>query len=133
MKDFFENRHGHQRVINIPNGVLDALFALKPEEKGFILFLGRIDMYMKGLDILIEAFSRVHDRDVSLKTAGSGKKAYLKRLGRVVLDYGLENRVEYLGRVKAEDKRELLRTWLFVVMPSRFEGWGITEAEANAT
>lgn len=29
-------------------------------------------------------------------------------------------------------KSELLRTCMFLVMPSRFEGWGITAVEANA-
>jgi glycosyltransferase involved in cell wall biosynthesis len=44
----------------------------------------------------------------------------------------LEGKVEYLGRVEEQEKLELLRTCLFLAMPSRFEGWGITAVEANA-
>ena len=132
VREFFREFDGRKRVVNIPNGVADDLFTLLPEEKNFILFLGRIDLYMKGLDLLIEAFYRIRDRDVFLKIAGSGKKGDVKRLIRKIQDYGMEERVSYLGRVSEEGKRELLRTCLFLVMPSRFEGWGITAVEANA-
>lgn len=132
VKEFFRKLGGRKQVVNIPNGVSDALFTLRPEEKNFILFLGRIDLYMKGLDILIEAFQRIRDRDVCLKIAGSGKKGDVKKLIRKIQDYGMEGKVGYLGRVSVAEKMELLRTCLFLVMPSRFEGWGITAVEANA-
>lgn len=132
VKEYLGNLERRKRVINIPNGISGDLFTLSPEEKDFILFLGRIDLYMKGLDILIDAFSRIRGRDVSLKIAGSGKKGDVKKLVRKIRDYGIEGRVAYLGRVDEKEKRELLRTCLFLVMPSRFEGWGITAVEANA-
>jgi len=132
VREFFRVLDGRKRVVNIPNGVSDDLFALIPEEKNFILFLGRIDLYMKGLDLLLEAFYRIRDRDVFLRIAGSGKKGDVKKLLRKIQDYGMEGRVSYLGRVGEEEKKELLRTCLFLVMPSRFEGWGITAVEANA-
>jgi len=50
----------------------------------------------------------------------------------LIKKYGVEKRVEILGRVNEGVKRELLRTCLFLVMPSRFEGWGIAAIEANA-
>jgi glycogen(starch) synthase len=132
VKEFFNSLDNRKMVVNIPNGVPDDLFTLTPEEKGFILFLGRIDLYMKGLDILIDAFSRIVGRDVSLKIAGSGKKGDVKKLIRKIRDDGMEGSVVYLGRVNEVEKKELLRTCLFLVMPSRFEGWGITAVEANA-
>ena len=130
-EDIYE-RYPGKRIINIANGISDVLFHLEPEEEDFILFLGRIDVYMKGLDILLESFSRIRNKAVSLKIAGSGKKADVKRLVKLISDNGLEERVKFLGRVSETDKLELLRTCLFLVMPSRFEGWGITALEANA-
>jgi len=121
-----------KHIENIPNGVSQELFQLIPEEQNFILFLGRIDLYMKGLDLLIEAFSRIRNRDVKLKIAGSGKRGDIVKLNNMIRQMGLENRVEYLGKVDREEKFELFRTCLFLVMPSRFEGWGITAVEANA-
>jgi glycosyltransferase involved in cell wall biosynthesis len=40
--------------------------------------------------------------------------------------------VDLIPNVPEERKRELLRTCLFFVSPSRFEGWGIAALEANA-
>jgi phosphatidylinositol alpha-1,6-mannosyltransferase len=105
---------------------------LDPEEKPFILSLGRIDIYMKGLDLLLEAFSQMKSLSVSLKIAGAGKPGDIKRLTDLIKRLNLQERVEYLGRVEEGEKLELLRTCLFLAMPSRFEGWGITAVEANA-
>jgi glycogen synthase len=132
IREEIEKRYADKKVKNIPNGVSEEFFALDPEEKPFILFLGRIDIYMKGLDLLLEAFSRMRSPFVSLKIAGAGKQGDMKRLTELIKGLHLENRVEYLGRVGEQEKLELLRTCLFLAMPSRFEGWGITAVEANA-
>lgn len=132
IRDEIEKRDTNKRVKNIPNGVSQEFFALNPEEKPFILSLGRIDIYMKGLDLLLEAFSRMRNTALSLKIAGAGKPSDMKRLTDLIKRLNLEKRVEYLGRVEEQEKLELLRTCLFLAMPSRFEGWGITAVEANA-
>ena len=127
-----QKRYPHKTIKAIPNSVSETLFRLKPEERDFILFLGRIDMYMKGLDILLKSFSRIKNKDIVLKVAGSGKRGDVQRLQRLISGPQLKGRVEFLGRVDEQEKLELLRTCLFVVMPSRFEGWGIVALEANA-
>lgn len=132
IRDEIEKRYEDKKVMNIPNGVSDEFFALRPEEKPFILSLGRIDIYMKGLDLLLEAFSRMKNQSVFLKIAGAGKPGDMRKLTEIVKRLNLEGRVEYLGRVEEHEKLELLRTCLFLAMPSRFEGWGITAVEANA-
>jgi glycosyltransferase involved in cell wall biosynthesis len=132
VRDEIEKRDPRKRVTNIPNGVSEEFFALDPEEKPFILSLGRIDIYMKGLDLLLEAFLRMRSPSVSLKIAGAGKPGDIKRLTDLIKRLNLEKRVQYLGRVEEQEKLELLRTCLFLAMPSRFEGWGITAVEANA-
>lgn len=132
IREKIKGSYANKNVIDIPNGVSEELFRLVPEERDFILFLGRIDAYMKGLDILIEAFSKIHNRGVSLKIAGSGKERDARRIRSLIGEYGLEGRMELLGRVSEREKLELLKNCLFLVMPSRFEGWGITAVEANA-
>lgn len=132
IKDDIWNRYHPKNIKNIANGVSSMLFNLKPEEKNFILFLGRIDIYMKGLDTLLESFSLIRNRNISLKIAGSGKKGDMRKVTKLICDLKLEKRVEFFGRVSEKMKQELLRTCLFLVMPSRFEGWGITAIEANA-
>ncbi len=135
VKDDIQKRYPNKRVVNIANGVSEDLFGLEPINSGdkpFILFLGRIDIYMKGLDILIDAFARINNREVILKIAGTGKTADVQRLSKLVKEFNLEERVQLLGKVSETKKRELLQTCLFLVMPSRFEGWGIAGVEANA-
>lgn len=132
IKDDIRTRYPKKNVINIPNGVPKALFDLTLEEENFILYLGRIDVYMKGLDILLESFSRMKHRNIFLKIAGHGKKADEKKMQKRIQKLHLEDRVVMLGRLGEKDKFELLRTCLFLVMPSRFEGWGMAAVEANA-
>jgi len=132
IKEEIEKRYPKKVVVSIPNGISEDLLYLEPEENGFILFLGRIDIYMKGLDTLVESFSRISRDDIVLKIAGSGKKGDEKILEDLIKKYGVEKRVEIMGRVNEETKRELLRACLFLAMPSRFEGWGIAAVEANA-
>jgi glycosyltransferase involved in cell wall biosynthesis len=50
----------------------------------------------------------------------------------LILDNGIADCVETPGRISAAQKQELLRKSLFVVMPSRYEGWGIVAIEAAA-
>ena len=120
------------KIVAIPNAVSDKLFQIKSKEMNFILFLGRIDLYMKGLDILLNSIPLVKNRGVVLKIAGRGKNRDMRKVKKLIHDLQLEERVKFLGRVGEKEKRELLRTCLFLVMPSRFEGWGISAIEANA-
>jgi glycosyltransferase involved in cell wall biosynthesis len=126
------DKYASKRVTVIPNGVSEKLFELEPRNENFILFLGRIDLYMKGIDILIDAFSKIETTSIVLYIAGGGKKTDLQKLYDLIDKHNLRGRVEYLGRVDRETKFHLLSSCLFLVMPSRFEGWGITGMEANA-
>lgn len=116
----------------IYNGVSHDLFSVIPDEEYYIAFLGRIDVYMKGLDTLFEAFSKINDKSIVLKLAGSGKERDLRELQNLSEKYGISQRVVFLGRISDEDKKDFLRKSLFIVMPSRFEGWGIAAIEASA-
>jgi len=122
------------RVETIPNGVSRELFNVQSEEGEYILFLGRIDIYMKGLDVLFQAFQKQKPSTFKCRLciAGSGKKKDVRRLKEEIHRLRLSDRVEYLGEVNDAEKMELLRKSLFVVMPSRFEGWGIVAVEAAA-
>lgn len=118
----------------IPNGVDEYLFDAVVSEEPYILFLGRIDIYQKGIDILIKAFERVAVRvkDIELVIAGAGKDEEL--LKKLISKSPLKNRIKFIGKVvEKEKKKQLLSRALFVCMPSRFESWGIVATEASAT
>jgi glycosyltransferase involved in cell wall biosynthesis len=116
----------------IYNGVNSDLFSVIPGEEDYIAFLGRIDVYMKGLDILFEAFSKIKNKNIKLKLAGNGKEKDLNILKEMSEILGIYDRIEFLGRISEEEKKDFLGKSLFVVMPSRFEGWGIAAIESSA-
>ena len=117
----------------ISNGVDNFLLHLETTEKNYILFLGRIEIYQKGIDILLKAFSKIAEHTkVELIIVGGGKEKDINKLKNLIGRFGLKNRVDFLGKVSNQKKNELFSSCLFVCMPSRFESWGIVAIEAAA-
>jgi glycogen synthase len=117
------------------NGVDSSYFDLEPEEHSYMLFFGRADIHMKGLDVLVEAFSLVAEANpgLRLKIAGRSEAKQAQQLRDLVEATGYADRIDLLGGVSEEEKGDLLRCSLFACMPSRYEGWGIAAVEAQAT
>jgi glycosyltransferase involved in cell wall biosynthesis len=90
-----------------------------------ILFLGRIEMWEKGLDLLLAASAK-GGLALPLLLAGSGAEAEEKRLRAMVAD---QDHVQWLGHVSGEYKRQLLENSAFLVLPSRHETFGLAALE----
>jgi len=120
--------HPAASVMVIPNGV-DVPAEEPREDTGPILFLGRIDVRQKGLDLLLTAVAA--EPDLRLDIAGSGTAAEVKRLHALVPPSAAD-RVRLLGRVEGERKAALLRDCRFAVVPSRYETFCLTALEALA-
>ncbi|MFC1729237.1 glycosyltransferase family 4 protein [candidate division KSB1 bacterium] len=116
----------------IHNGVDIELFNVPQTNGAYIAFLGRLDTHMKGLDILLESFSRLSDKTIVLKIAGSGQEKNRTELEKTIIRLNLDKSVALLGRISDYDKKNFLAGSLFLVLPSRFEGWGIAAIEAAA-
>lgn len=97
-----------------------------PGEARFFLFLGRLDIPQKGLDLLLRGFARFLGR---LK---KGEKAHLvlagppwdgsdQKLARLAADLGIQGEVGFAGGVFGEAKAELIASCDFFVHPSRWE------------
>lgn len=113
-------------------GVPDELFALERRDRGGLLYFGRLDVFQKGLDTLIEAFALIaaeHPR-VRLAVAGRGKDA--ARVEELAARAGVAGRIELLGAVSEADRQRLFGQAAVLLMPSRFEGFGMVAAEAMA-
>jgi len=125
---------GKKRGISIINPGVDLLKfkASKKTENPTILYLGRIKPY-KSIDRLISAFSHVIKDipDATLAIAGEGENRV--ELEEMTKKLGLQNVVNFLGRVTEKAKAELLASSWVVAQPSKIEGWGITVIEANAS
>ncbi len=120
------------RVAVIPNGIeRSQIVAPVEKEERHILFLGRLDVEQKGLDLLLDAVKSVEDElPVPLLIAGSGAARDEAFVARRIAELGLEGKVQPLGRVEGARKQELLRQALFLAMPSRFEASPLVAVEA---
>ncbi|MFF5789227.1 glycosyltransferase [Streptomyces sp. NPDC012693] len=96
----------------------------------FILFLGRIDTWVKGLDLLLDAYERAAP-PLDLLLAGSGTAAEERRLAALVAarGHGPRPRIHWVGYAEEERKHQLLRDSAFLVMPSRHETFGLVALE----
>ncbi|MFI1659222.1 glycosyltransferase [Streptomyces sp. NPDC020472] len=115
----------------IPSGVDQHLLDESRLGSGqFILFLGRIDTWVKGLDLLLLAYDRARP-PLDLLLAGCGTPAEERRLAALVAAHtpGPRPRIHWVGYAGEERKRQLLRDSAFLVMPSRHETFGLAALE----
>ncbi|WP_037571707.1 glycosyltransferase [Phaeacidiphilus oryzae] len=94
-----------------------------------LLYLGRIDILGKGLDLLLSAYAKAATA-MPLLIAGAGPAREERRLADLLADAG--PRVHWLGRVEGARKQRLLEECAFLVLPSRSEAFGIAALEAMA-
>ncbi|MEV4702435.1 glycosyltransferase family 4 protein [Actinoplanes sp. NPDC049316] len=115
----------------IPNTVTAAgPPADRPATGSFCLYLGRLDVTGKGLDLLVDAYRAAGARTLPLVVAGAGIRTDEIRLAKLVRP--LADRVRLVGYVHGRRKAELLHDAAFVVMPSREEAFGLVALEAMA-
>jgi len=102
-------------------------------KKDYFLFIGRIEVDQKGLDLLLKNFISVYKQTgLPLKIAGSGTVAEMEKLTKLIAKYDLHSCVELLGRVVGAEKHQLLSHASIIVIPSRFETFSITALESIA-
>lgn len=121
----------------VPNGAtMPSVKKEKFSENGIhAVFIGRLDMYHKGLDLLLDAVTLCADelRKASFTLAIYGPKKYDYQLieeeigKRAIADF-----VSLNGEVSGSDKEQALLSADLFVMTSRFEGhpMGLIEALA---
>ena len=102
-----------------------------------LLFRGRVDVEVKGLDVLVEAFaSAVHQRGASrparLTIAGPSWQDGAATLRELAVRLGVDQLVDIRGRVAADDVPELLRTCDVYVQLSRNESSPLSLNDALA-
>jgi glycosyltransferase involved in cell wall biosynthesis len=113
-------------------GVDEGFFGVARAERDFLLYYGRFDVFQKGIDVLLDTMALlVRGRpELPLKIAGRGKDA--DRVRAMIAERGLQRNVELIANPSPERVRELMSGALAMVMPSRFEGFGMVAAEAMA-
>lgn len=101
------------------------------KESNLLLYVGRIDR-RKGIDFLIESMPLVLKRIPDARLLVAGRGGWLKRMKALAGKLGLERNVQFLGFVPDDQLNMLYHSAQCVVVPSVFEGFGITVIEALA-
>lgn len=91
-----------------------------------LLFVGRLDQ-QKGFDVLVQAMRLVRRRDVVVDVVGD---AVVGARGDVEALVGQDGRIRLRGWQRAEDVLPFYAAADVVVMPSRWEGFGLVSVEA---
>ncbi|MDN5441257.1 MAG: glycosyltransferase, partial [Lactococcus lactis] len=98
-------------------------------ENNKIGFIGRIDVYQKGLDYFCEMVSKL-DASFKVLLAGDGTKDEVNNLKEYIKKFGIEKRVNLVGPLKGKDLEEFYKSLSVLVMTSRYEGFGLVAIEA---
>ncbi len=121
-----------ERIRMVANGVDTDLFCPNPgveRSRTEILCVGRASDPNKGLTTLIDALPHLPDR-VTLTLVDDDVPDNVARKRAVKV--GVADRVRIVGRVPTDELVTLYRRCALVVVPSRYEGFGLPAAEAMA-
>lgn len=128
----------------VPSGIDPGEFAHMPPSGWFreeypellgktvLLFLGRLDVAHKGLDMLIPVLARLcrEHPDVHLVLAGPDEEGGMEQVVSLAAEHGVEQAITLTGLISGERKLGALQDADIFVLPSRFEGLSIALLEA---
>ena len=116
----------------VPNGVTFPIlhnFSKLAGECRTVLFLSRIHP-VKGLEILVESWSKIRPEGWRVVVAGPNDHGYMKQVQRLIDAKGLTRSFEFIGAVFGDEKWSLMASADIFVLPSLSENFGIVVAEA---
>jgi len=90
----------------------------------YVLFLGRLDIYQKGIDILLDGFLNYIESGgkMNLVICGQDWRGGHDYINYRLLDKTFDQRVFYLGFVELDKKWNLMREAKAFIYSSRFDG-----------
>lgn len=113
----------------IPNGFDKQLLLEEASDEGYILYLGRLHIHQKGLDVLCESLEYLSvDNNIFISGAGKDSAAVEK----LFLPYMSSGKVKMTGAVSGGEKTDILKNCCFLILPSRYEGQPLVLLEAAA-
>lgn len=96
-----------------------------------LLIVTRLDP-IKGVDVAIRALAEMNGKGAALRVVGEGQPAYVEYLRSMAELLGVSDRVEWAGPVAREKLSEEYRNADFLLVPSRYETFGVVIVEALA-
>jgi glycosyltransferase involved in cell wall biosynthesis len=112
----------------------DALFRLDPSLGGrlILMFVGRLDPWQKGLDLLLRGFAQAGSSDAALVLVGPDHRGSRAALETLADELGVRSRVSFLEAAFGQDRANLLAAADVFVHPSRWEGLSLSVLAAAA-
>lgn len=121
------------KSFHLPYGFEAPQTFISETSKGleFIIgFVGRLDIYTKGLDILLEAFEKFHKLKPNSKLWIIGDSEERAQLVQMISDLGLDEKVILHGGKFGDEKNQLISEMTIFAHPSRNEGLPVSVLEA---
>jgi|TARA_B100000767_G_scaffold91219_1_gene87649 glycosyltransferase involved in cell wall biosynthesis len=140
---FLSYKVDKKNTLLIPNGIEPNSYLNKNDNlirkkfsiggSPFLLFVGRLN-YIKGPDLLLEAFSQIEKKYPNYKLIFVGPDNGMKN--SLILEsekLGLSDKVKFIGYVDGELKSMLFHAANLLVIPSRSEAMSIVVLESAIT
>lgn len=121
------------RIHQIPN-YIELGPELPRQDGNYLLFMGRMHP-QKAVDNLLRSLKLSKgfmSSGMRLKIAGRERREHVRPLEMLVIELGLEDRVEFLGQVEGGEKQQLLADAHFTILPSHAENFGVVVVESLA-
>lgn len=128
----------NQKSLVIPNGINLPIITKENfnSDRYILTYVGRIEIYQKGLDMLLEACrglnQELKEANCVIKLYGPDRENALQELKDLVSKYQLENVIEFHDGVFGQNKENVLLESDAFIMTSRFEGHPMGMIEALA-
>jgi len=126
------------KISVIPNGVdlkeVELYRNKSMHQQNSLLFAGRMDIYHKGLDILLQAIQKLVNcgfKEIKLHLAGP-EVGFYSTIQKLVDNLGIRQNVIMHGLLSRKSLLRLMANSTALVLPSRFEPFGIVILEAMA-
>ena len=130
VKNILSQQINPKKIIVIPNFITTSHYKKTARERNSILFVGRLEVKQKGVDLLIHAlhYAQKEIPDVNLYIIGQGDSlGYLKNL---TAELELGENIIFLGYVDENELTDMYSKCEIFVFPSLYESFGIVIIEA---
>ena len=128
-----------ESITRIPGGLDTSCFspgpppAVQEPVSGPLLFTARRLVSRTGVEELINAMPRILEQEPDARLAVAGDGPLRERLGRLIVELGLGESVQMLGRISDSELLDWYRRADIAVTPTRtLEGFGLSTVEAMA-
>ena len=135
--EWLRQLHITTQVMETPNGFTssnvlpESSLSWRSHDPIKLYFLGRLDIYNKGIDLLLEAFAQlVMCADVELTIQGPDWANEQQELELQAAKLGIRDKVTFLPSDYTHSASELIAAYDVFCMPSRFEGFSLSILEA---